>query len=86
MQLSFRQVVWLRVSGLLATIVAGVLVWDLGGYEISTGIIALLLALQVFDMIRYVEHANRRVLRMIESIENDDFSVRFPHRIKGMSF
>lgn len=83
--MNFRLVLLMHVLGMMAVMTMSIYsFYQL--YYISAALLLLLLIFQVVNLIRWLEHTNRRVQRMIESIENDDFAIRFPNVLKGDSF
>lgn len=83
--MNFRLVLLMHVLGMMAVMTLSIFsFYQL--YYISAALLLLLLIFQVVNLIRWLEHTNRRVQRMIESIENDDFAIRFPNVLKGDSF
>lgn len=83
---NFRIIGYLRIGGLLLSMVLCVWVFFVLGYYFTSFLILLLILIQTYDLMRFVEHTNRRLQRLIESIENEDFSSQFYEDIKGDSF
>lgn len=55
-------------------------------YFLSAGIIGLVIILQVFDLIRYVEKTNKKLTHFLEAIRYSDFTVTFSDEKIGKSF
>jgi two-component system, NtrC family, nitrogen regulation sensor histidine kinase NtrY len=49
-------------------------------------ILAILLAIQVWELIRFVTHTNREITRFFYAIKHSDFSITFRKEVLGQSF
>lgn len=83
---NFRLMGYLRIGGLLLTMLLMVWVFFVKEYYFTAFILFFLLLVQTYDLLRFVERTNRRVQRLIDAIENEDFSTQFYEDIKGDSF
>lgn len=83
---NFRLTGYLRIAGILFTMILGSWVFFVKEYYFTSLILLFLLIIQTYDLSRFVERANRRVKRLIDAIENEDFSTRFYEDIQGDSF
>jgi two-component system, NtrC family, nitrogen regulation sensor histidine kinase NtrY len=82
----FRIVIIVRVILLALTVVALFLLLELPRYRFSAILVGLLIILEVFLLIRYVERTNRKLTRFFESIRFADFSSSFSDPGLGKSF
>jgi signal transduction histidine kinase len=82
----FRVNVGLRVMALLATMF--VLLWGLlnTAWQVTPVVCAVILLLQVVELVLYVESSNRQFSAFLESIREHDFSARSVMRDKGPTF
>jgi len=46
-----------------------------------SGLFLILMTLQVFNLIRFINHTNRKIAYFFESIKNEDFTLRFPEQV-----
>jgi len=82
----FRFVIIFRVLVLVFSIVPlGFTIYKPGLIMLS-GLILLLIGVQIFSLIRYLEHINRDLKRFLESIQFSDFSVTFSGPDLGPAF
>ncbi len=45
------------------------------------GLLGVLFIIQVADLIRYVNHTNRKIAYFFDAIQNEDFTLRFPEKL-----
>ncbi len=83
---NFRLMGYIRIAGLLLTMLLMIWVFFVKAYYFTAFILFFLLIVQTYDLLRFVERTNRRVQRLIDAIENEDFSTQFYEDIKGDSF
>lgn len=83
---NFRFRVIFRVLLLVLTISLWVYLLSHTEYYVSITILALLIILQVVQLIRYVEQTNEKLTRFLNSIRYSDFSRSFSDRSLGKSF
>lgn len=74
---SFRLQCILRVLLMTLTMGLGLSLYILGSYIFSSLVLFILLIIQTFDLINYVERTNRKIAHLVSSIENSDFSQHF---------
>jgi nitrogen fixation/metabolism regulation signal transduction histidine kinase len=82
---NFHVAVVARTALLTGTCLALVYTAAVAKLEFTTVVIALVLAYQVWALIRYVEKCTRDVTRLLISIRQDDFSQSFPDDGRGGS-
>lgn len=46
-----------------------------------TGLLGVIFIIQVADLIRYVNHTNRKIAYFFDAIQNEDFTLRFPEKL-----
>jgi two-component system, NtrC family, nitrogen regulation sensor histidine kinase NtrY len=83
---NFRLQVIIRVLLLCATIFGFVFVLDTQKYYVTPVLFALLILIQLFSLIYYVEKTNRDVISFLESIRFSDFTRSFQIEGLGSSF
>ncbi len=54
--------------------------------HILSGLLFILMALQVVLLIQFINHTNRKIAYFFESVKNEDFTLRFSEQIHGKSF
>lgn len=57
-----------------------------GGHYVLAGGLALLLGIQVYALMEYVNRTNRKLAYFFDAIRNEDFSLRFPEQVDIASF
>ena len=82
----FRIQVVLRLLLLALSFFLLFLLLDLQRYNTTAIILVILIIYQVYLLIRYVEHINRRLTRFLQSIRHSDFSTSFSDQGLGQSF
>ncbi len=50
-------------------------------YYFLSGLFLILMTLQVINLIRFINHTNRKIAYFFESIKNEDFTLRFPEQV-----
>lgn len=83
---SFTISVITRVILLLATITGLSFIFGRAELFFNQIILAILLIIQVYALIRYVNRTNQDLAKFLLSIKNADFTVHFPHRNKDRTF
>jgi len=83
---NFRFLVILRV--ILIVLSVFLLFWliDQSRHTVTSVIIGVLILLQIFDLIRFVERTNKKLTQFLESIRHSDFSSSFSDHGLGKSF
>ncbi|MCB0474589.1 MAG: histidine kinase [Flavobacteriaceae bacterium] len=57
----------------------------LKGHYFLCGLVLVILIVQVVLLIRYVNYSNRKIAYFFESIKNEDFTLRFPEKLRVKS-
>jgi len=83
---NFRLLVILRI--LLICVSVFLLVYLVGQsrHTVTSVIIGMVIILQIFDLIRFVERTNKKLTQFLESIRHSDFSSSFTDHGRGKSF
>ncbi len=55
-------------------------------YYFLSGLFLILMTFQVINLIRFINHTNRKIAYFFESIKNEDFTLRFPEQVHVKSF
>lgn len=50
-------------------------------YYFLSGLFLILMTLQVINLIKFINHTNRKIAYFFESIKNEDFTLRFPEQV-----
>ncbi len=82
----FRLQIALRVIALAATVFLLMYLYGREQYSVSTGIVLLLVVLQVLSLIFYAERTNKKLIKFLQNIRHADFSSTFSDKGLGRSF
>ena len=82
----FRIAIITRISLLLLSGLALMLLLHNQSFPFTTGLTILLFVFQVIDLIKYVERTNRKLISFLESINYNDFTITFSDNKLGASF
>ena len=82
----FRIAIIIRISLLLLSGLALMLLLQNQSFPFTTGLMILLFVFQVIDLIKYVERTNRKLISFLESINYNDFTITFSDNKLGASF
>ncbi len=82
----FRLQIALRVIALAATVFLLMYLYGREQYSVSTGIVLLLVVLQVLSLIFYAERTNKKLIKFLQNIRHADFSSTFSDKGLGKSF
>lgn len=82
----FRIAIITRISLLLLSGLALILLLLNHSFPFTTGLIIFLFVFQIIDLIKYVERTNRKLISFLESINYNDFTITFSDNKLGASF
>jgi two-component system, NtrC family, nitrogen regulation sensor histidine kinase NtrY len=83
---NFRLNIILRVLFIMALVVVLLAIINRNEYIISSGILILLIILQLVALVKYVERTNKKLTVFLESIRHSDFASSFSDHGLGKSF
>jgi len=82
----FRVAIFTRISLLLLSGFALILLLLKQGLPFTTGLVFIILVWQIIDLIKFVERTNRKLISFLESINYNDFTINFSDNKIGPSF
>lgn len=83
---NFRIRIIFRVLLLLCSITALSLSWGMEAYRISSFLLGLLIAFQVYELISYAEKVNKKLAQFLLSVKHADFTTSFQFEEGNKSF
>ena len=83
---NFRFLIILRVLLLVVSVFLLIFLVGQSRHTVTSIIIGLVIILQIFDLIRFVERTNKKLTQFLESIRHSDFSSSFTDHGRGKSF
>ena len=83
---NFRFLIIIRVLLLVASVILVIYLVGQSHHTVTSIIIGIVIILQIFDLIRFVERTNKKLTQFLESIRHSDFSSSFTDHGRGKSF
>ncbi|MCF8298811.1 MAG: GHKL domain-containing protein [Saprospiraceae bacterium] len=83
---NFRILIVIRVLIIIVSAFLLVYLIENTEYLVSSGILILLIIIQIYGLVRYVDKTNQRLSHFLESIKYSDFTSSYSEKGKGKSF